>query len=105
MEIHVIEQPSAALRTIVPSVLVRQAMLAIHLLDVSWNHQHQNRNAHTIMNVQHQKHVSIKCAEIHVLNAIHVVNMLSVVPYNIIRPAIVQLVGPVIHKFNVINVS
>lgn len=57
------------------------------------------------MNVQHQKHASIKYVEIHVPNAIHVANMLSAAPYSTIQPAIAQLDGPEIHKFNVINVS
>lgn len=58
-----------------------------------------------IMNAQHRKHVSIKCAEIHAPNVIHAVNMLNVALYNIIQPATVQLDGPEIHKFNVTNVS
>lgn len=57
------------------------------------------------MSAQHRKLVLIKRAVILAPNVIHVLNTPNVEQYNIIRPAIAQLDGPEIHKFNVTNVS
>lgn len=56
-------------------------------------------------NVQHPKLASISYAVNHALKGIHAFKMLSAEQFNIIQRAFVPLDGPVIHKYNVTNVS
>lgn len=72
---------------------------------VSLNVPNNDHNALAIVIVHRRRLVSIKFAEIHVLNEIHAVKMLNVEQFNIIQPVTVHQDGLVIHKFNATNVS
>lgn len=104
MEIHAIKRPNVMQKIIVQFVHAQPATLEIHLWIVSLNVLNQDHNVRRTAIVQTQNHASIKRAEIHVPNAIHVAKMPNAEQFNIIQRVIVHLDGLEIHKFNATNV-
>lgn len=105
MEIHAVEQLNAVQIIIELFAYVHQDTLVIHLLIAISNQVWRYRNARVTANVQHLKLASISYAVILALKEIHASKMLSAAPINIIQHAFARLDGPVIHKYNVTNVS
>lgn len=105
MGIHAVEQLNAVQIIIEPFALAHQDTLVIHLLIAISNQVRRYRNAGVTTNVQHPKLASISYAVIHALKEIHASKMLSAEPFNITQHAFAPLDGPVIHKYNVTNVS
>lgn len=105
MEIHAVEQLNAVQIIIELFARAHQDTLVIHLSIAISNQVRRHRNARVTANVQHPKLASINYAVIPALIEIHASKTLSAEPFNTIQRVFAPLDGPVIHKYNVTNVS